>query len=125
MYRYQILIEYVGTDFIGWQTQLKGRSVQKFLQIKISKLLKQKIIIIGSLEKFLKSINFFVNNKSISIIKIKKKTLKFHARYSAKKRIYKYVIFNQLIKPSLEKNRGWHISKKLDLDLMKLGAKKL
>ena len=100
MTRYQLLIEYVGTDFIGWQTQLKGRSVQKFLQIKISKLLKQKIIIIGSgrtdsgvhaieqsahfdcnkkiinLEKFLKSINFFVNNKSISIIKIKKKNVK-------------------------------------------------
>ena len=29
MYRYQILIEYVGTHFIGWQIQKKGKSIQK------------------------------------------------------------------------------------------------
>ena len=40
MHRYQILIEYVGTNFIGWQIQSKGQSVQKLIQIKISKLLK-------------------------------------------------------------------------------------
>ena len=40
MHRYQILIEYVGTNFIGWQIQTKGQSVQKLIQIKISKLLK-------------------------------------------------------------------------------------
>ena len=48
MYRYQILIEYVGTDFIGWQIQSKGRSIQKLIQTKISKILKAKIKIIGS-----------------------------------------------------------------------------
>ena len=149
MCRYQILIEYVGTNFIGWQIQLKGKSIQKLIQTKISKLLKEKITLVGSgrtdsgvhaieqsahfdcnkkilnLEKFLRSINYFVNDKSISIRTIKKKSLKFHARFSAKKRIYRYVIFNQLSKPSIDKNRGWHISKKLDLRLMKLGAKKL
>ena len=31
MYRYQILIEYVGTPFIGWQIQKKGKSVQKII----------------------------------------------------------------------------------------------
>ena len=44
MYRYQILIEYVGTPFIGWQIQKKGKSVQKIIQLTLSKLLKQKII---------------------------------------------------------------------------------
>ena len=149
MCRYQILIEYVGTNFIGWQIQLKGKSIQKLIQTKISKLLKEKITLVGSgrtdsgvhaieqsahfdcnkkilnLEKFLRSINYFVNDKSISIRTIKKRSLKFHARFSAKKRIYRYVIFNQSSKPSIDKNRGWHISKKLDLRLMKLGAKKL
>jgi len=43
MHRYQILIEYVGTNFIGWQMQSKGRSIQKLIQIKVSKLLKEKI----------------------------------------------------------------------------------
>ena len=39
--------------------------------------------------------------------------------------VYKYIIFNRLSVPSIEKGRGWHISKKLDLKLMKKGSKKL
>ena len=149
MHRYQVLIEYVGTNFIGWQIQPKGMSIQKLTQIKISNLLKQKINLIGSgrtdagvhaigqsahfdckkkienLDNFLKSLNYFLNNQLISIIKIKKRNLNFHARFSAKQRIYRYVIFNRVSKPSIEKNRVWHIRKKLDLKLMKRGAKKL
>tara|TARA_B100001123_G_scaffold244520_1_gene273398 strand:+ start:1030 stop:1770 length:741 start_codon:yes stop_codon:yes gene_type:complete len=149
MHRYQILIEYVGTNFIGWQIQSKGQSIQKIIQIKISKLLKEKINLVGSgrtdsgvhaveqsahfdckkkiknLDKFLQSINFFLNIKLISITNIKNKNLNFHARFSAKQRIYNYVIFNRISRPSIEKNRGWHIRKKLDLKLMKKGAQKL
>ena len=40
-------------------------------------------------------------------------------------RIYKYIIINRSSRPVLEKNRGWHITKKLDLSIMKKGAKKL
>jgi len=149
MHRYQILIEYVGTNFIGWQIQSKGQSIQKLIQIKVSKLLKEKINLVGSgrtdsgvhaieqsahfdckkkienLDKFLKSINYFLNIKLVSITSIKKKSLNFHARFSAKQRIYTYIIFNRISEPSIEKNRGWHIKKKLDLKLMKKGTKKL
>ena len=149
MHRYQILIEYVGTNFIGWQIQSKGKSIQKFIQIELSKLLKEKVKLVGSgrtdagvhavgqsahfdcnnkimnHDKFLKSLNYFVNNKFISIMNIKKKNLKFHARFSAKQRIYKYVIFNQINAPVIDKNRGWHVRKTLDIKLIKLGAKKL
>jgi tRNA pseudouridine38-40 synthase len=149
MHKYQILIEYVGTNFVGWQIQSKGKSIQKLIQTKLSKLLKEKVSLVGSgrtdsgvhaieqsahfdckkkivnLDKFLKSINYFVNDKSISILNIKKKNLDFHARFSAKQRIYKYVIFNRLSRPSIEKERGWHIIKELDVNLMKKGAKKL
>ena len=149
MHKYQILIEYIGTNFIGWQIQSKGKSIQKMIQINISRLLNEKISITGSgrtdagvhaicqsahfecekkiqkLDKFLKSINYFLNNKDISILNIKKKKFDFHARFSAKQRIYKYIIFNRFSKPSIEKERGWHIIKKLDIDLMKKGAKKL
>jgi tRNA pseudouridine38-40 synthase len=149
MHRYQILIEYVGTNFVGWQIQSKGKSIQKLIQTKLSKLLKEKVSIIGSgrtdagvhaieqsahfdckkkiqnLDKFLKSINHFVNSKHISIINIRKRNLNFHARFSAKQRVYKYVIFNRLSRPSIEKERGWHIIKSLDIFLMKKGAKKL
>ena len=149
MHRYQILIEYVGTDFIGWQIQSRGQSVQKLIQNKISKLIKEKIKLVAAgrtdagvsafeqsahfdckkrienLSKFLQSINYFLNNKLISITNIKKRSLNFHARFSAKQRIYTYIIFNRISGPSIEKNRGWHIKKKLDLKLMKKGTKKL
>ena len=149
MHRYQILIEYVGTHFIGWQIQSKGKSIQKSIQTKLSKLLKEKILLIGSgrtdagvhateqsahfeckkeiqnLDKFIKSVNHFVNDMNISIINIKKRSINFHARFSAKQRIYKYVILNRLSRPSIDKERGWHIIKELDVTLMKEGAKKL
>ena len=80
---------------------------------------------IENLDKFLKSINYFLNIKLVSITSIKKKSLNFHARFSAKQRIYTYIIFNRISGPSIEKNRGWHIKKKLDLKLMKKGIKKL
>ena len=149
MHRYQVLIEYVGTNFKGWQIQKKGRTIQGLIQKKISLLLKEKIILFGSgrtdtgvhaieqsahfncknkiinKDKFLKSINHFLNCEEISIIGIKKRKDNFHARYSAKMRIYKYIIINRLSGPVLKKKRGWHIMKELDLDLMKKGAKKL
>jgi tRNA pseudouridine38-40 synthase len=149
MRRYQILIEYVGTNFVGWQIQSKGKSIQKLIQTKLSELLKEKILLIGSgrtdsgvhaieqsahfeckkeiqdLDKFLKSVNHFVNDNNVSITNIKKRNLNFHARFSAKQRIYKYIIFNRLSRPSIEKGRGWHIIKELDVVLMKKGAKKL
>ena len=48
MHRYQILIEYVGTKFVGWQIQKKGNSIQGLIQKKLSKILKEKITVIGS-----------------------------------------------------------------------------
>ena len=39
MPRYQILVEYAGSNFRGWQVQKKGKTVQGLIQEKISKLL--------------------------------------------------------------------------------------
>ena len=147
MFRYQLLIEYVGTNFKGWQIQKRGSTIQGLIQKKLTKLLNEEIILNGSgrtdkgvhaieqsahfdcnfeivdLKKFLKSINHFLNNKDIAIIKIKKRSNKFHSRFSAKKRVYKYIIFNQISSPVIEKKRGWHVRKPLDLELIKKGAK--
>ncbi len=149
MPRYQILIEYAGSNFRGWQVQKKGKTVQGLVQEKISKLLKKKIIIYGAgrldsgvhateqsahfdyelsikkKDKFLKSINYFLRKENVAILSITKKDENFHARFSAKMRIYNYIIINRLSEPALDKNRAWHIMKKLDLNIMKKGAKKL
>ena len=148
MYRYQILTEYAGTNFRGWQVQKKGKTIQGLIQDTISKILKEKIILFGSGrtdsgvhaieqsahfdcknkiisdEKFLRSINHFLIKDGISILKLIKRNKNFHARFSAKLRIYKYIMINRLSAPVLEKNRGWHIIKKLDLDMMKKAARK-
>ena len=149
MFRYQILIEYVGTNFRGWQVQTKGKTIQGLIQKRISKLLKEKIILFGAgrldkgvhaleqsahfeckkkidnLYKFLKSLNHFLNKEMITIIKIKKRNKDFHARFSAKMRIYKYIIINRLSRPVIDSDRGWHIINKLDLEMMRKASKKL
>ena len=148
MPRYQILIEYLGSNFRGWQVQKKGKTVQGLIQEKISKLLNKSIIIYGAgrldsgvhakeqsahfdfdkdienKDKFLRSLNYFLRKENVSILALKKKNENFHARFSAKMRIYTYIIINRLSEPVLEKNKSWHIMKKLDLDMMKKGAKK-
>ena len=42
MFRYQIKIEYDGTDFVGWQYQKNGKSVQGVLQKIFLQFLKKK-----------------------------------------------------------------------------------
>ena len=147
MFRYQILIEYVGTGFIGWQSQPKGKSVQKTIENSLKKILKEKISVVGQgrldagvhaisqsahfdtknrildINRFLKRLNFLLNKSSISILSIKKRNEKFHSRYSAKARIYKYIILNRESSPTINKNRVWHIKKKINLKNIKKGAK--
>ena len=101
MYNYQIIIEYDGTKFVGWQYQKNGLSIQEVIQKKLTKLLKQKIILVGAgrtdsgvhalgqsanftinkkidnTRLFLNSINFFLKKYSIVILDIKKKNLNF------------------------------------------------
>ena len=130
MNRYQILIEYDGSNFVGWQYQKNGVSIQNTIQIVLSKLLKEKVKLYGAgrtdagVHAAEQSAHFDCKKK-ISVINIKKKNKDFHARYSAKKRIYKYMIRNRLSQSVINFNREWHIIKKLDYKLLKQGAKKL
>ena len=142
---YQIIIEYLGANFVGWQFQKNGSSIQSNLEKALSKTLRSKIKIIGSGRtdagvnawgqsanfyvenpiknnfKFLSTVNFFLQKSQISVLNIKKRSLNFHARHSAKKRQYEYIILNRIAKPSIEYNRLWLVKKKLDLQKMKKG----
>ena len=132
---YQIIIEYDGTNYNGWQYQKNGSSIQNEIEKALRKLLKKKIRVIGSGrtdagvhaigqsanffcnkiendKKFLNSLNYFLNKKNISISLIKKKNLNFHSRFDAKKRTYKYIIINRKNFLVLDKNRAWLVKKK-------------
>ena len=146
MFVYQIIIEYAGTKFVGWQKQKNGQSVQQEIEKVLKKILKEKITIYGSGRTdsgvhangqsahfklkskidnkyyFLNSVNFFLKKKKISILKINIKKKNFHARYSANERVYKYVIVNRLAPLSLDLNKAWHIKSNLNLKSIKKAA---
>ena len=147
MFRYQIIIEYDGTNYSGWQSQKNAKSIQKEIEKILSKFLKKKVNITGSGRtdagvhsknqsahfdheklifdkyKLITSVNYFLNKKNISIKKIIKKNMNFHARYSAKEREYEYIILNRDAPPILDKNKVWYLRSKLDIKLLKKAAK--
>ena len=146
MQRYKIKIEYEGTPFVGWQFQKNGQSIQEVLQKAIFKFSKEKVTVIGagrtdsgvhalgqtahfdlkkkiSKKKILPAINQNIENNSVTVLKVNKINKKFHARHDAKKRTYRYLIVNRQSPLALQKNKAWHIRKKLDLLSMKKGAK--
>ena len=149
IFTYQIIIEYNGTNFVGWQIQKNGLSIQEAIQTAINKALNQKIILYGSgrtdsgvhafgqsahfISKtripnnffFLNALNFFLIKKKISILQVTQKKQNFHARYSAKKRIYKYLIINRIAPLALDNDKAWHIKSTLNTELMEKAAKLL
>ena len=147
MFNYLIKIEYEGTNFVGWQSQKNGKSIQDSIEKALKKVLGSKIKIIGAgrtdkgvhaysqvanfkLKKkidnkkiFLDSIKKNKKNELISILDVIKQKKDFHARFSAKLRTYEYLIINRQGTLSIYKNKAWHVKKKIDLSLMKKGAK--
>jgi tRNA pseudouridine38-40 synthase len=148
MQRYKLLVEYDGGPFVGWQFQKNGLSIQEVLQIAIFNLSKEKVIVTGAgrtdagvhalaqvahfdlkkkieKNKFLPGLNQHIGNQPITILKINKVSEKFHSRFNAKMRTYQYVIINRQSPLALEKNKAWHIRKKLNIAAIKKGAKLL
>ena len=147
MFNYLIKIEYDGTKFVGWQSQKNGKSIQDSIEIALKKILKKntKITGAGRTDKgvhaasqfanfkkkkkidnkkiFIDSINFFLKKNLISILDIREKNENFHARFNAKLRTYEYLIVNRQGTLSIYKNKAWHVKKKIDVKLMKKGAK--
>jgi len=148
MQRYKIKIEYEGTPFVGWQFQKNGQSVQEVLQKAIFNFSEEKVVVTGAgrtdsgvhalaqvahfdLKKKVKrksllpAINQNIGNKPVTVLKINKANKKFHARFDAKKRTYQYIIINRQSPLTLQKNKAWHIRKRLNIHAMKKGAKLL
>ncbi len=148
MTRYKIEVEYDGTDLIGWQLNQQGLSVQSLLQDAIKNFCNEDVTVFSAgrtdagvhaiampvhfdLSKdwepntVMRAINFYLVNKPVSVLNCVKVNEDFHARFSCKKRIYKYIVINRSSPIVLNKNRAWWVPQKLDIDLMQRQAIKL
>jgi tRNA pseudouridine38-40 synthase len=146
--RYKIIIEYEGTDFVGWQRQDNGTSVQGLIEESIYNFSQEKVEVYGAgrtdagvhalgqvahfdLQKDIKThkirdaINHYLKPNLIAITQIEEVDSEFHARFSAKKRSYVYKILNRVPPAVLNKNKVWHVVKHLDIDNMQIAANHL
>ncbi len=135
----KLTIEYDGSNFLGWQIQKKGRTVQGEIQKTLEKLLKQKINLIGAgrtdsgvhalgqvanfktdnkigVEQIQKALNNLLP-KDIVIKKVQEVNLDFNARFKAKSRVYKYRIY--LGKSAILRKLRWEVFQPLDIKKMK------
>jgi tRNA pseudouridine38-40 synthase len=116
MQNYKLIISYDGTDYHGWQSQPKKRTIQGLLEKNLSKIAQKKITVIGAgrtdagvhaqgqaanfkanislgEEELLRAMNSLLPG-DIKIISLEKADPNFHARKMAKSKIYQYRIFN-------------------------------
>ena len=111
MARYKIIVEYDGTDFVGWQKQENGPSIQSSLEDAIKKITSETVSVFGagrtdsgvhakgqvahfefskniSLDNIRDGINQHLRPLPIAILDVKEVDDDFHARFSAKLRTY-------------------------------------
>ncbi|MDC1047439.1 tRNA pseudouridine(38-40) synthase TruA [Alphaproteobacteria bacterium] len=142
MHNHKIVIEYDGTNFVGWQQQQNGKSIQSALQEALFKLTGEKITIFGAgrtdagVHAYGQVASFTLNKKietdvirdglnqhlrpqPIAVQKAELVEDDFHARFSAKKRWYEYKIINRRPPLTIDINRAWCIYKNLDIEKMK------
>lgn len=134
----KLTLEYDGADFIGWQRQKSGRSVQGELETAISKLIQEKVNVIGAgrtdsgVHARGQVANFRCESQlntnqikqalaallpdDICIRDAVEVPLEFHARFSAKSRIYTYTITTQ--RTALLRKYSWFVKYNLDLNLL-------
>lgn len=117
MFNYKLTIQYDGTRYAGWQIQSNAITIQEVISNSIKKILQDDIKLTGAgrtdsgvhalgqvanftlkreldIFRFKYSLNSVLPD-DISIIKIEPVEEQFHARFTAKKRSYIYLIANQ------------------------------
>jgi len=142
---YQIIIEYDGTDFFGWQIQPEKRTVQGEIQKALSIIYQSDIGVNGSGRTdagvhamgqsacFLAPNSIPENNivkalnanlpKDIVIRNCLERPLDFHPRFHAKSKIYRYRFLIGSQRSALERNYIYHYKGKIDINKIYEGCK--
>ena len=139
MPNYKITLEYDGTNYVGWQRQENGSSIQQLVEEAIAKLSKQKITLFGAgrtdagvhargqvanfeleqnfdTDTIRDGINHYLRPQPISILHAEEVDKDFNSRFSAKLRWYEYKILNRRSPITLEQNKVWCVHKKIDAE---------
>ena len=91
MFNYLLKIEYDGTNFVGWQSQKNGRSIQSTIEKALKRVFKTQIIITGSgrTDKGVHALSQYANFKSKKKIN-EKKTFLNSINFFLKKKIFQF-----------------------------------
>ena len=146
--RYKITIEYDGTDYVGWQAQDNGPSVQDALEHAIFAFSGETLRLIAAgrtdagvhalgqvahfdlkkkMEpyKVMAAINAHLKGARVAVLKAEAVDPEFSARFSATKRHYLYRILNRQGSPVLDRGKVWFVPQPLDAEKMHEAAKGL
>ncbi len=141
----RLLLEYDGTDYVGWQFQTNGRSVQEEIEKAIQQILQSDVRITGAgrtdsgvhargqvanflterhvdLVLFARSVNAVLPH-TIRIKEAAEVPGKFNARFDAKIRRYSYYISQE--PTAIHRNFCWQVFQKLDFELLQQCAKQI
>ncbi|NVM25706.1 MAG: tRNA pseudouridine(38-40) synthase TruA [Desulfobacterales bacterium] len=136
----KLVISYDGTGYFGWQRQPDRPTIQGTVEEKIGIMVGKSVSLIASGRTdagvhalnqvanfrvstaitppvFVKGLNSLLPD-SIIIKEAGYAPLDFHARYSAKSKVYEYRIHNQKLLSPFLRHYAWHISRLLDLQVM-------
>ncbi len=148
--RYKIVVEYDGTNLVGWQKQKEGPSAEEYLEKAIEGFSHQQVEVFAAgrtdagvhalaqvahfdLEtnlneyKLQESINALLRELEapVAVLHTEAVSNDFHARFSATGRGYIYRILNRRGPSPLLENRVWRVTFPLDVEAMREGAKHL
>ncbi len=138
MRRIMLVLAYDGSDFYGYQVQNQERTVQKVVEDAIYKLTgeKAKSVASGRTDsgvhaegqvvhfdtnstipggKFKDALNSLLD-KDVRVLKSKEVNSTFHARYSAKSKVYKYVIYTGEVESPLSSRYATYYPYKIDYE---------
>lgn len=138
--RYQAKVEYDGTDFLGFQIQARGRTVQGELEKAIERITQKQVRVLGAgrtdagvhasgqviafdvswrhTDRELHRALNAVLPKDIAIRHLTTSYSAFHPRFDAKWRQYRYTILNMPIRSPLWARNAYHVAEPLDVDAM-------
>ena len=141
----RLLLEYQGTDFVGWQIQAQGRTVQGELARALEILLREPVCPIGAgrtdagthalgqvahfhthsplpPERLYRGLNGLLPS-DVAVRQVDQVPADFHARYSAQSKRYRYRI--RTAKSALDRQLVWSLYQPLDLAPMLQAARAL